>query len=785
MDLSPTSIARRLAPVAAVAMATAGLAVVSAPAAQAAGSITYTVTSTDDTPTAGADCTGGGTCTLLDAITLANAVTSSDADDVKIVFDDSLDGETITSTNALMENTSLDSSDNIAVAGARYFIHSGVPVTVDFGNEVSMETNDAGYALFALASPDITIENFPKLMGGEGVFAVMADNATIKNGHCEDETVDTESCIGIANGVLDGDGVPTGDYTGNVVHNLTVTNLVSNLALGNLYVIKVANGSTLDGATVTGSTFGGASQAVEIAPDASLDNTTFSDNTFAPTGDYMVFQAQGDTTNLKVDGNTFTNTSYVWQDWAGTSHVGLQFTDNQFVGQLGHAFLMDEANYKNTLISGNSFTKLRGGVNATIDIVRNVNAQPDEDNVGNVIDGNTFDQTGADDASKDRWAIWFDNNAALGQSTGWAFPRNDITGYLGATEAPITVSGAGTTEIWGNTYGAGTRPSTDAADAESAGHSFLWNNGANNRIQTWRPAAVSFHNGKITFTAAPVDPASPANNQPAAGPVTLYVYWTDDDRAEEYLGKITDVAAAGKFTVDSDHTGGHLRLQTEDSAGNFSMYSGESEAAVDWATLDDDGDGLTNGQEVQLGTDPAKADTDGDGIKDGAEVNGTFVGCANGTNPLKADTDGDGLKDGAEVKGFDINQKNRKWTGKKITNRNIGHVTTSPCRADTDGDGIKDKRELQGFKIHVKVVVKVGKHHFKTVVLKGRVFTNPMYKDTDHDGLTDKQELTGSKNKRFHHHVTSPVNMDADHDGVKDRKETRQHTNPNNGRSHR
>ncbi len=813
MDLAPTTIARRLAPVAAVAMTAAGVAVVTSPAAHAVGTVNYIVTSTAAPKivdaTVDPDCTSGtGTsCTFLDAVLLANAATAGDGDAVKITFADALDGETISEPGNVgyeMDSTDDGELENIAIWGSHYVIDSVLPVTVDFGNQVSMTTVDDGDAMIRAKSDDITIENFPNITAGEAAIAVDGANVTVKNGHCDDETVMTESCIGVS-----------GDAS-----NLTIDNVEANLQYG--YGLKVAPGRTVDGLTLTNVNFSAPASDVLFAQSTHLSNVNVTGSSFAGPGEaftlYGTDAAYGPATpvlkdatidgntitakgkgwtmgsdrqldNVAITNNTFTGTSYAYDDEGtlGTPQVGVTIKGNTFTGQYLHSLVLFAGDYVNADISDNSFVDQLGGAEATIWLKHYTSYTGS----GNVIDGNTFTQSA--DADHNRWAIFAEmENPAVGattRSTGWAFTRNAIEGYFGATDAPITVGGGtGSTEIWGNTFGAGTRGTTDAAQAEGGGSWFLWNTGAqNNRVQTWRPANVSTKAGKFLFSAAPVTEQITNNNAPAAGPVNLYAYWTADDKAEVYLGKIPDVAGAGTFQIDAKgHTGGFLRLQTEDSAGNFSQYSGESAEAVDWATLDDDGDGLTNGQEVQLGTDPENADTDGDGIKDGAEVNGSFKGCANGTNPRKADTDGDGLKDGAEVKGYDIKQLNRKWTtvnGKKqITVRNIGHVLTSPCKADTDGDGLTDAQELKGFAIDIKVIKKVGAHKFKTVHYKGRVFTNPMYKDTDKDGLTDKQELTGSKN---HGRKTTPVNMDGDYDGVKDGKEVRQHTNPNNGRSHR
>ncbi|WP_433675215.1 Ig-like domain-containing protein [Microbacterium gorillae] len=177
------------------------------------------------------------------------------------------------------------------------------------------------------------------------------------------------------------------------------------------------------------------------------------------------------------------------------------------------------------------------------------------------------------------WAVYvwgFAGEATPDATVGWSVLNNHIDGFGGnpniPTQAPITDNAVGKTLITGNTFGPNTRGSFDP-ETENLGYWFMWNNGAlaNNRVQTFRAESVIYNGSTATFTAT--QPAPEVGNNPAVGPVTLHVYWTADDHAEEYLGSVDNVTAGQKVTVDTAHTSGYLRVQTVDANGYTSQYS--------------------------------------------------------------------------------------------------------------------------------------------------------------------------------------------------------------------
>jgi len=743
-----TALGRRGVQALAVATAAATVSLIGATPAQAA-TTTITVNTLDYQE-------------LQAALTQANGLAASPGDDVLIEFADGLSGTiAVPGGGTLMNNEA-----NLGGAGATYgngyffLIDAERPVTIDFGGDVSIDQdNDSNYGGFLVRS-QATLKNSPnvQLSATSFIFDAGSDGSVLQDMACLDpDTIDLEACVGFLDGA----------------QNVVIDGLTSESAwTAGLYVV---NQATVSNVTVTNSTFittGG--QAAWFSSDTLLKDWTIADNTFTTASNSRVFMSRSSTENMVISGNTFTDNGYVWEDVAGSTHDGLKFIDNDFSGQLAHALVFRAALHTDNEISGNTFNEMRGGADATIWVTKGA-ARAD---TGNVITENQFIQSEA--AEDNRWAIFAELYGTAGTDSGWAFTKNYIEGYYGDTQAPITAGPDQlTTPIWGNVYGPRTRGTLDNAEAEGGAAWFVWNTGLhNNRLQTWRPANAVFKNGKVVFDVAPVDPAESNNQQPAAGPVDLYVYWTGTDLAEEYLGKIEDVAAPGSVEIATTHDSGFIRIQTSDASGYFSQYSGQAEG-LDWGTLDDDGDGLTNAQEEALGTDPSNADTDGDGLSDGEEVAGPGR-CTGGTNPLKKDTDGDKLTDGQEVAGFNLKQKVRK----RNSNKAIGHVTTNPCAKDTDKDGLTDRQEVKGVNVNVKVWVRGAKKGVNRIIKVGKVVTNPTKADTDNDGIKDKVEAKkGSKTKFFGKRKSNPVNFDTDRGGVKDGVEVKAGADPSRIRS--
>jgi hypothetical protein len=725
---------------------------------------------------------------LADAIASANASTNPEG--VVIDFAAGLNGTIwlpgAETGDAMFDYTGGDPAPDDTVGGGAWFlIDSDVPVTIDFGNKVGVVSGDEDVNLLGagadaslsgfLVRSQATIKNATNIRVGES--AIVVDNAegtTVQNVTLDDHTTDAQEigvylADGASNVVLD--GLKTRGSWWSDIHTGTANSTVGNVEIKN---------STFDISYPAGDAGSDGEAVMDFgtgAPNVTLSNINIHDNTFIGQAGLKpaVFFDSGTRTNIDFVDNHTTGFGYILEDYAG----GGTFTDttisgNTFEGAV-EALNFDQAKHTNTLVTGNLFQDSIGAPRADI----NIQTLPGE--TGNVIDDNDFIQSPGEETN--RWGIWLSTSvAAAGDNTGWTVSRNHFDGQDGTANAPIVVGDdVALTSVWGNTFGPRTDGTTVAAESEAGAQWFLFNNGGSNaRIQTWRPANAKFADGAVSFDVAPVSPVEAGNN-PATAPVTLYVYWTPADHAEEYLGKIENVTAAGRVSIPTTHTDGFIRVQTEGGAsGYFSQYSGRAEiddTPVVQPPGDSDGDGLTDDQEAALGTDPHKADTDGDGLKDGVEVAGNVGSCKAGTNPLKADTDGDSLSDGAEVKGWDLTQKVRTSAHKKGKGAAIGHVSTNPCVADTDGDGLRDDAELKGYKLKTKVfIMKKGK--IVDVFKIGRFVTNPVDADTDNDGLSDSTELKGSKTKRFGNRKSNPVDFDTDLGGANDGREISKGADP-------
>jgi hypothetical protein len=807
----------------AVALAAGSLSALSMPTADAA-TTTITVGSLDVTA-------------LQAAITQANALPASPGDDVRIVFADGLTGDiTLPNAGPLMRTTSITPSgspiqDYLDNNGSFFWVNAQRPVTIDFGGDVGVVSQgDAGYGAFAISSAGVTITNFTNIRAGEGAVTVGAADATISNGAFSDPDTDwLETGVGLTDGAsgtvidnVDFDsvrlfGVYFDDCTTVADTTVTDSTFDNQNPYGDIYVeqgCSAADPTEVTGLQVTDSTFSSNSSVGSVGFDffSKVSGATFEGNTFDGANIRSFYLGNDSTTeDLVIRDNDFTGTGYAWEEAGRTTHTRTQIIGNRFTDLLAHALVMRQANHIDNTIADNTFTDIRGGSDSTIFLTR----QASRTDAGNVIEGNTFEQSA--EAEANRWAIYAEMDAPTpGADTGWEIVGNHIDGYgSGGSQAPITIGpNLVRTKVYGNTFGQRTQGTTDATQSEGGGNWFLWNTGSHNsRLQTWRPANAVFRQGRVAFDIAPVDPPV-SNNQQPTPPLTLHVYWTADDNAEEYLGAITDVTAAGRVSIPTTHTDGFIRVQTEGGASGYvSQYSGIAQVTAEdpvdppvvgevdpvagtisgtgqpGATVevsDQDGNVIcetTVGEDgtwectdaidcdvtsitatqtdtegnVSTATEPVEVDcsdvdSDGDGLTDAEELE-------LGTDPEVADTDGDGLSDGVEVAG----------PGLCVDG-------TNPLVPDSDGDGLTDGQEVTGFTLRQKVRTLAGT---RTI---GRVSTNPCVKDTDGDGLTDRQEVRGftikqrywvkgKKPRVIGTMVTNPLVKDTDNDTLTDKQE--------------
>jgi hypothetical protein len=716
---------------------------------------------------------------LQAAITQANAAPAN-PDGIVIEFAEDVSGEIKPASGSpRMSNNAYEGS---AFTGNGYFylINAASRVTIDFGNDVSVVSNDdANFGLFDVRTP-ATIKNAPNLRGGAGSItfykgsvggASLASKdpsgSRVENVGCIDDTVILESCIAFAGsgyGNITIDGLEanqqffspiylTDPPVDGPVSNVTISNSNFTSSGGEGFVFFSFNSQTVDW-TFQGNTFDGKAAAGGERGDAAEDRR-------------LVFNNRGSSTGMTVDDNDFLSTFYVWEDYGNTSHRGLEITDNRFTDTTNHALVMRNALHVDNTISGNTFTDILGQPFATIFLTKQANRADS----GNVISENTFIQN--EGVAPNRWAIFAEMFGADGTQSGWSFVENFIDGYDGGTQAPIVVGPSNVkTPVIGNEFGPRTDGGTEAADTEAGTQWFLWNNGANNRVQTWRPSNARFAGGNVSFVVAPVDPPLGSNRPAVVGQdgVDIHVYYTAVDTAEEYLGVIEGVKQPGRVSIAAPgKTEGFIRVQTVDANGNTSQYSGKVDA-VEQVGDDTDGDGLTDAEETELGTDPAIVDTDEDELGDGDEVDA-------GSDPLEPDTDGDGILDGAEVaNGTDPTKADTDGDG--ISDPDELDLGTDPTKADTDGDGLDDGREVE-----------LGTNPFSPDsdgdgLLDGEEVdeydTDPLVEDTDGDGLTDGEEVDtdGPEGDADTGTGSDPNVVDTDGDGLTDAEEVELGTDP-------
>ena len=326
---------------------------------------------------------------------------------------------------------------------------------------------------------------------------------------------------------------------------------------GNISRVIGENTATWNTLTFSDNTINEA-QAVKFG--GTVRDATFANNSFTNINDpAFAALSLGDTLeNILVTGNTFDR---IWA--VGTIRVeGTKAT--------------------NVNIKDNTLKNLTAGVSrAAIQIAV---AGTDNKIIGNTL---TQDISGTDtslpDGIDNHWAIYNSASAAdKNTSVGWTITGNSIDGFGGKdrSDAPIVHNGVGKLDVTGNTFGVNTRGGT-TTDVEHDRYWFLWNvsdNASNNTVQTFRVKNPRFDGTNATFTAE--QPAPLIGNNAATGPVTLHVYWTAKDNAEEYLGKVDGVTAGQTVTIPTTHTNGYLRLQTVDANGFVSQYSVASNAPV-------------------------------------------------------------------------------------------------------------------------------------------------------------------------------------------------------------
>lgn len=585
-----------------IAAAVTSLALAALPQAAGAATQTYTVNSTvhsnaanataDANPADGVCATAAGTCTLRAAIEQANALPASPGDDVRITFSNALLADqakiTLPSNGLRMQTTGAShngTSNNYLGSGFFYVVNANRPVTIDLGGAVSVvSADDAGNGIFLVKSEGVTIEGFKNLRGGDSSIVVdrPARNTTIRNGACLDpDTIILETCVGLISGTRDvaisdltvessyrfgifSDRAKAGD---DPITNVSVSGLKSTgtQQYGDIWFEIDAK---VDGFTVDDAEFDSPSgYAFGLQSGSEVKDLKISNSKFLGANAYQIFTYSNSTTEgLTVEDSTFDGTRWAFVDHGRSTHRGLTFRGNTFHDVYQHVLDFVDSKLENAVIENNVFADQRTDGNATIWI-----GQP---GTSNVIRGNTFTQ--AEGVSNNRWAIY--NNAippTANDDSGWAFRDNHVDGYRSVSGGPIVNVGRGKVEMVRNTFGPRTNGTIIPVESEvRSSNRFVSNRESdiNKSIQTWRPTAASTDGTNLTIRVAPVTPTLGGNTDPT-GPVDIDVFWTADDHAEVYVGRISGAVAGDDYVLPTDKTNGRFRVQTIDANGNHSQYS--------------------------------------------------------------------------------------------------------------------------------------------------------------------------------------------------------------------
>ncbi|ROR97134.1 parallel beta helix pectate lyase-like protein [Salana multivorans] len=398
----------------------------------------------------------------------------------------------------------------------------------------------------------------------------------------------------------------------------------------------IVDGLTVRDSTFGASDESSTTHAVYVNPSVDVTGLVYSGNTVlrgtGPERNVFYFEGGAQTfTDTVIDGNTFTgaSTSAPLSRIIGSNAAtwsGLELTNNE--AELTRGILMVGATITDAVLSGNTFTRTLEPAGAAIHLQGTLEDVTVADNVldtpwavdgirvqgatpatnvvienntihdfhadgsrssiaiiapgaGSVVRGNELvqhlDRAGVDLPStlNNHWAVyvWLESSAANADtSTGWSIVDNAIDGFDGWSDAPIVVNAIGRTLVTGNTFGEHTQGSFDP-ETENGRQWFVWNTTGlvNHKVQTFRAEDVRLDGTTGSFTATRPEPE--AGNTAATAPVTLHVYWTADDHAEEYLGAIADVTPGQRVSIPTAHTTGYLRVQTVDASGNTSQYS--------------------------------------------------------------------------------------------------------------------------------------------------------------------------------------------------------------------
>ncbi|ACQ81027.1 Ig domain protein group 1 domain protein [Beutenbergia cavernae DSM 12333] len=314
--------------------------------------------------------TATGLCTLRAALQESNALPADDtvtiapADDVDSATPGVQPSGTIVAsgtgaTNMMYVGTLTPWGDSGA-----YFMATAT-VTFDFQNRLGIASlNDAGGATaIYLNGPDVAVRNFSNIKSNETafVFGPSGDGAVVENGSCTDPgSINLERCFWLADGAdgvtirnvemgstYSGGGSAIRVAAGATINDLTLDRIrMFDPDTEAYYGFQMQGSATLNGLTITGSTFEGF-QSGRYQLDltgATLTDATITGNTFTrinSAGATSIYVNRAGSGNV-IERNTLSNTAaqnasygvyFAGMGLTGTASSGWTVQDNYFDGR--------------------------------------------------------------------------------------------------------------------------------------------------------------------------------------------------------------------------------------------------------------------------------------------------------------------------------------------------------------------------------------------------------------------------------------------------------------------
>lgn len=324
-------------------------------------SLAMNATAVDAAPGDGNCVTAAGDCTLLAALQETNAQAAGFGD-ITISFADSLGTAQLTMDTGFAQRMNTETlgtlwAGTFGTAGAYFEVDAKNPVTIDFGNDITLWANDLDVAGVLVTSDDVTIKNSPNNRAGAAAYVVRGENAKLQNLTVSDPGTPVLE-VGI--------GIMTGAKNLNISNYSAESIWHAGIALG--------NGEKLDGLKIDKYTItnvgGDDSVPVMFGRGSTASNVSVTNSTFKNHGEYGVIYLEDQATSvdgLTVDNNTFDllvpNGADLWISYTATVK-NLVFTNNISKTNQQSIWVRGTATLENAVIKDNVYEGTKGIFNA-------------------------------------------------------------------------------------------------------------------------------------------------------------------------------------------------------------------------------------------------------------------------------------------------------------------------------------------------------------------------------------------------------------------------------------